>query len=378
MLDRLSAIRSFGPKALIGLFAVLALSTAACGSTTSSPPAGNTTVPCPNTNALTGAGSTFINPLFSKWSQYYTSVKCGAQVTYQSVGSGAGITQFSNQTVDFGATDSPMTDAQISAAKGGASVEIPATIGGVAISYNVPEIAATTHLQLTGDTLAKIFLGTIKNWNDPAIAADNSGVTLPSQAIHVVHRSDGSGTTGILTHYLAAVSDTWKNGPGAATTIKWPVGLGAKGNDGVANQVKNTKYSIGYNELAYVVANNISYAAVKSHDGAFVVPSSDSVAAAANSVTTIPDDLRFFFVDAPGANSYPIAGFTWLLVYQNQTDADQGLAITDLLWWVTHSGQQYASPNYVALPANIVTRDEAKIKGIQCGSAACFKGDPTK
>jgi len=377
MLDRLSAIRSFGPKALISLLAVLALSTAACGGTTSNTP-GATTVSCPNTNTLTGAGSTFINPLFSKWSENYTSVKCGAQVTYQSVGSGAGITQFSNQTVDFGATDSPMTDAQITAAKGGASVEIPATIGGVAISYNVPAIAATTHLQLSGDTLAKIFLGTIKTWNDPAIAADNSGVTLPSQAIHVVHRSDGSGTTGILTHYLAAVSDTWKNGPGAATTINWPVGLGAKGNDGVANQVKNTKYAIGYNELAYVVANNISYASIKSHDGAFVVPSSDTVAAAANSVTTIPDDLRFFFVDAPGANSYPIAGFTWLLVYQNQTDADKGLAITDLLWWVTHGGQQYASPNYVALPANIVTRDEAKIKGIQCGSAACFKGDPTK
>src|SRR5258706_8008206 len=330
MLDRLSAIRSFGPKALIGLLAIVALSTAACGGTTT-PPAGNTTVPCPNASALPGAVSTFINPLFSKWSQNYTSVKCGAQVTYQSVGSGAGITQFSSQTVDFGAPDSPMTDAQITAAKGGASVEIPATIGGVAISYNVPEVAGTTHLQLSGDTLAKIFLGTIKTWNDPAIAADNSGVTLPSQAIHVVHRSDGSGTTGILTHYLAAVSDAWKNGPGAATTINWPVGLGAKGNDGVANQVKNTKYAIGYNELAYVVANNISYAAFYMHNNAFVVPSSDTAAAAANSVTSIPDDLRFFFVDAPGANSYPIAGFTWLLVYQTQTDADKSLAITELL-----------------------------------------------
>src|SRR5258708_27257567 len=239
MLDRLSAIRSFGPKALIGLLAVLALSTAAGGGTTSNTP-GATTVSCPNTNTLTGAGSTFINPLFSKWSENYTSVKCGAQVTYQSVGSGAGITQFSNQTVDFGATDSPMTDAQMTAAKGGAAVHIPATIGGVAISYNVPEIAATTHLQLSGDTLAKIFLGTIKNWNDPAIAADNSGVTLPSQAIHVVHRSDGSGTTGILTHYLAAVSDTWKNGPGPATPITSPVGLAPKGNDAVPNQATTT------------------------------------------------------------------------------------------------------------------------------------------
>src|SRR5260370_11278465 len=235
----------------MSLLAIVALATAACGGTTSAPPAGNTTVPCPNANALPGAGSTFINPLFSKWSQYYASVKCGARVTYRSVGSGAGITSFSNQTVDFGATDSPMTDAQISAAKGGASVEIPATIGGVAISYNVPEVASTTHLQLSGDTLAKIFLGTIKTWNDPAIAADNSGVTLPSQAIHVVHRSDGSGTTGILTHYLAAVSDAWKNGPGAATTINWPAGLGAKGNNGVATQVKIATNAIRCNEVAY-------------------------------------------------------------------------------------------------------------------------------
>src|SRR5260370_26361560 len=183
----------------MSLLAIVALATAACGGTTSAPPAGNTYIGCPNTSALTGAGSTFINPLFSKWSQNYTSVKCGAQVTYQSVGSGAGITQFSSQTVDFGATDSPMTDAQITAAKGGASVEIPATIGGVAISYNVPELASTTHLQLSGDILAKIFLGTIKIWNDPPIAADNSGVTLPSQPLHVIHRSDASGTRGILT-----------------------------------------------------------------------------------------------------------------------------------------------------------------------------------
>ena len=377
MLDRPHAIRSLAGKATLGLTLAATLAIAACGGGSSSTP-GTSSVTCPSANALTGAGSTFINPLFSKWTEHYVDAKCGAQVTYQSIGSGAGITQFSNQTVDFGATDSPMTDTQIAAAKGGASIEIPATIGGVAISYNVPEIPASTHLQLSGDTLSKIFLGKITTWNDPAIAADNAGVSLPSKPITVVHRSDGSGTTGILTHYLAAVSADWKNGPGAATTINWPTGVGAKGNDGVANQVKNTTYAIGYNELAYVVANNISYAAVKSHDGKFIVPSSDTVAAAANSVTTIPDDLRFFFVDAPGANSYPIAGFTWLLAYQKQTDPNKGQAIANLLWWVTHSGQQYASPSYVPLPANIVQRDEAKIKSIQCGSSACFKGDPSK
>jgi phosphate transport system substrate-binding protein len=366
MFDRLNAIRRVSVG--LALLSVAVLSLAACGG--SSAGTGGT---CPSTNALSGAGSTFINPLMSKWSEQYVSATCGAQVTYQSVGSGAGITQFTQQTVDFGATDSPMTDAQLAQSPNGAVLHIPATIGGVAVSYNVPEVPAATHLALTGDTLAKIFLGTIKTWNDPAIAANNSGVPLPNKPITVVHRSDGSGTTGILTHYLAAVSPDWMNGPGAGTTINWPVGVGAKGNDGVAGQVKNTAYSIGYNELAYVVANNISYAAVQNKDASgFIVPSADTVAAAANSVTAIPADLRFFFVNAPGANSYPIAGFTWLLVYQNQKDSDKGKAIANFLWWTTHSGQQDAAPNYVQLPANIVQKDEAQIKSMKCGSDACY------
>ncbi len=366
----LNAIRKAGGG--LALLSVALLSLAACGGSSDT---GGTSVSCPNTTALSGAGSTFINPLMSQWSEKYVDAKCGAQVTYQSVGSGAGITQFLQQTVDFGATDSPMTDAQLAQSPNGAVVHIPATIGGVAVSYNVPEIASGTHLQLTGDTLAKIFLGTIKTWNDPAIAASNSGVALPNKPITVVHRSDGSGTTGIFTHYLAAVSPDWANGPGAGTTINWPTGVGAKGNDGVAGQVKNTAYSIGYNELAYVVANNISYAAVQNKDGnAFVVPSSDTVAAAANSVTDIPADLRFFFVNAPGANSYPIAGFTWLLVYQNQKDSDKGQAIANFAWWATHDGQSLAAPNYVPLPTNIVQKDEAQIKSLKCGSDACYKG----
>lgn len=370
MFGRVSAIRSLGSKVALGALILGSLAVAACG-TSSTGASGGT---CPSTTSLTGAGSTFINPLMSKWTDSYVNAKCGAQVNYQSVGSGAGITQFLQQTVDFGATDSPMKDDQLAQSPNGAVLHVPATIGGVAISYNVPGLTSK-HLQLTGDTLAKIFLGTIKNWNDPAIAASNSGMTLPNKPITVVHRSDGSGTTGILTHYLAAVSTDWANGPGAATTINWPTGVGAKGNDGVANQVKNTAYSIGYNELAYVVANNISYAAVQNKDGnAYVVPSSDTVAAAANSVTNIPDDLRFFFVNAPGANSYPIAGFTWLLVYQNQKDADKGQAIANFLWYATHTGQQSASPNYVELPSNIVQKDEAKIKSMKCGSSACYKG----
>jgi phosphate transport system substrate-binding protein len=366
MLDRLNAVRKAGIG--LALLSVALLSLSACGGSS-----GGTGSTCPSTNSLSGAGATFPNPLIQKWTEEYVNAHCGAQLTYQSVGSGAGITQFLQQTVDFGATDSPMTDAQLAQSPNGAVLHIPETIGGVAVSYNVPEVPAASHLQLTGDALAKIFLGTIKTWNDPAIAASNSGVPLPNKPITVVHRSDGSGTTGIFTHYLAAVSTGWQSGPGAGTTINWPTGVGAKGNDGVAGQVKNTAYSIGYNELAYVVANNISYAAVQNKDGnAFVVPSLDTVKAAADSATNIPEDLRFFFVNAAGANSYPISGFSWLLVYQNQKDSDKGKAIANFLWWAVHDGQQFAAPNYVPLPANIVQKDEAKIKSMKCGSDACY------
>jgi phosphate transport system substrate-binding protein len=372
MLGRISAIRSVGSRVALGAVIVASLAVAACGTGTTGDSGG---AKCPSTTSLTGAGSTFINPLMSKWTEKYVDAKCGAQVTYQSVGSGAGITQFLQQTVDFGATDSPMKDEDLAKSPNGAVLHIPATIGGVAISYNVEGVPRSTHLQFTGDTLAKIFLGTIKMWNDPAIVASNSGVTLPAKPITVVHRSDGSGTTGILTHYLSAVSPDWSSKVGAGTTVNWPTGVGAAKNDGVATQVKNTANSIGYNELAYVVANNISYASIQNKDGGgFITPSSDTVAAAANSATDIPDDLRYFFVNAPGANSYPIAGFTWLLVYQNQKDSDKGQAIANFLWWVTHDGQQSAAPNYVQLPANILQKDEAKIKSMQCGNSACYKG----
>jgi phosphate transport system substrate-binding protein len=380
MFDRLHAIRSLGSRAALGGLMLAALAVAACGSTsTTGVGAGTPTqVPCPQTNTLTGAGSTFINPLFSKWVQSYVNATCNVQVTYKSVGSGAGKTQFLQRTVDFGASDAYMTDTEVAKSTAGPIVQIPATIGGVAVSYNIPEVPATTHLQLSGDNIANIYLGTITYWDDPAIAANNSGVTLPHKKIIPVHRSDGSGTTGIFTHYLAAVSTAWSGGPGAGSTVNWPsaggAAVGASGNAGVATQVKNTAYAIGYNELAYVVSNNIPYASVKSHDGAFVVPSLDTVAAAANSFTPVPDDLRYYFVNAPGANSYPIAGYTWLLVYQNQSDPDKGQAIANLVWWVTHQGQQQAAPNYVPLPAKIVTKDEVKIESIMCGSGACYKG----
>ncbi len=374
MLARLHPFRALGAKTLATALLGSALLVAACGSTSNSPGA----VACPQTNTLTGAGSTFINPLMSKWSEQYANAHCGAQVTYNSIGSGAGVTQFLQQTIDFGASDAYMTDAQIAQSQNGAIIHIPATIGGVAISYNLPEAASVAHLQLSGDTIAKIFLGQITKWNDPAIAADNTGLTLPAKTIIPVHRSDGSGTTGIFTHYLAAISTDWMSGPGAGTTVNWPsaggAAVGAKGNAGVAAQVKQTPYAIGYNELAYVVQNGISYASVKSHDGAFIVPAVDTVAAAANSVTTIPDDLRYYFVDAPGANSYPIAGFSWIVVYRNQKDSDKGQAVANFVWWATHTGQIFATPNYVPLPSNIVAKVEAKIKAMMCGSSSCYKG----
>jgi phosphate transport system substrate-binding protein len=367
-------VRSFlGSIALLGLTFLMA----ACGSTPATTGAGTpTAVPCPRTTSLTGAGSTFVNPLFSKMFTEYANVGCNVEVNYQSVGSGAGITQLLSQTVDFGATDTPMTDAQLAQSKNGNILHIPVTIGAVAIIFNLSELPATTHIQLDGDTLAKIFLGTITKWNDPAIVALNSGVTLPDKTITIVHRSDGSGTTGIFTHYLSAISPDWSSKVGAATTVNWPVGVGASGNAGVATAVKNTEGAIGYSELAYALTNTIQYASMKDHDGDFVLPSLDSAKAAANSITNIPADLRFFFVNAPGSGAYPITGFSWALVYANQSaNTDKGEALANTMWWVIHDGQQYATPlSYVPLPDNIVAKGESQIKAMMCGSSPCYKG----
>ncbi len=353
----------------------LTLILAACGgssSTTSGSgtPSGPT---CPSVPQLNGAGSTFVNPLFSKMFAAYPSAKCGVNVNYQSIGSGAGINDLLQGIVDFGATDAPMSDAQLALSTRGPILHIPATIGAVAISYNLSGISS--HVQLTGPIIASIYLGNIKFWDDPQIKALNSGVTLPHETITVVHRSDGSGTTGIFTHYLAAISPDWSSKVGAGTTVNWPTGVGGKGNAGVAAQVKSTAGAIGYNELAYVLANNIQYAAVKNANGQYVLPSVDSSKTAAQNISNAPADLRFYFVNAPGDGSYPITGFTWMLIYQNQTNTDKGQAIANMAWWVSHDGQQYASPlNYVPLPQTLVTQDEAKIKSIMCGSAGCYTG----
>lgn len=366
----------FATLFLLGLTLLLA----ACGGTSGgSPGTGNggtagTTQACPSTKSLTGAGSTFDYPLFSKMFTEYPNVKCGANVNYQSVGSGAGINDLLNNIVAFGATDTPLTDAQIAKSTHGTILHIPVTLGAEAMSYNLSGIPTGT-LKLSGPVVADMYLGKITAWNDPAIKQLNSGVNLPNQTITIVHRSDGSGTTGIFTHYLSAVSPDWQSKVGAGTTVKWPTGVGGKGNAGVAAAVKATAGSIGYLELAYVVSNNISYTLMQNKDGKYVAPSLDGAKAAAANVTTIPADLRFFIVNAPGADSYPISGFSWVVVYQNQSNADRGKAVANMLWWMIHDGQQYAQAlTYVPLPTSIVTKSEAQIKSMQCGGSACYAG----
>ncbi len=360
-----------GVLGLLGLTLILA----ACGgsSSTSSGSGTPTAAPCPSTSQLNGAGSTLINPLFSKMFAEYPNAKCGVNVNYQSVGSGAGINDLLTGIVDFGATDAPMTDAQLASSTKGPILHIPVTIGAVAISYNLSGVSG--HLNLTGPVIANIFLGTVKYWDDASITALNPGVSLPHETITVVHRSDGSGTTGIFTHYLAAVSPEWMSKVGAGTTINWPTGVGGKGNSGVAAQVKSTAGAIGYNELAYVLTNTIQYAAVQNKNMKYVLPSVVSAGAAAQNITTFPADLRFYFVNSPGDATYPITGFTWTIVYQNQTNTDKGMAIANMVWWVIHDGQQYAAPlSYVPLPQNIVAKGVAQINLMKCGSSACYTG----
>ena len=361
---------------ILGIAVLVSLLITACGSTGGGGN-GTPTASCPSVSGLTGAGSTFDNPLFSQMfaPSNYPKAKCGVNVNYQSVGSGAGINQLLAHTVDFGATDTPLTDAQEAKSTSGPIIHVPVTLGAVAMSYNLSGVSG--HLNLTPDIIAGIYLGTITSWDDASIKAANAGVTLPHQTITPVHRSDGSGTTGIFTHYLSAVSSTWSSKVGAGTTVQWPSGVGGKGNAGVAAAVKSTAGAIGYVELAYVLSNNLSYAAVKNLNGKFVLPSLDGAKADAANVTNIPADLRFFIVNAPGDGSYPISGFSWVVVYQHQNNVDKGEALANLLWWMTHEGQQYSTPlNYVPLPAAIVTKGEAQIKSMTCGSsnAACYTG----
>jgi phosphate transport system substrate-binding protein len=303
---------------------------------------------------LNGAGATFPAPLYSKWFTDYAA-KTGVKINYQPLGSGAGVRQFTEGTVDFDASDAPMSDEEMAKLKSPA-LHIPTVLGAVVIAYNVPEITKT--LNLTGPILADIYLGKITKWNAREIAAVNRGVVLPNKDILVVHRSDGSGTTYIFTDYLSNISPMWSTGPGKAKDVQWPVGLGGKGNDGVAGQVKQIPGAIGYVELAYARQNKLSFASLKNAAGKFVVPTIESMteAAAATGAKLPPNtDFRVSIVNAAAANAYPIASFTYLLVYETQTDAAKGKKLVDFIKWAIHDGEKDAAAlDYGPLPKSVI------------------------
>ncbi len=315
---------------------------------------------------LNGAGATFPYVIYSKWFDVY-SQKSGVQFNYQSIGSGGGIKQTIEGTVDFGATDGPMSDDQLKEAKekqGTDVLHIPTVMGAVVVTYNLP--SAGKDLRLSPDVLAGIFLGQIRKWNDAKIAAINPGKSLPDQSIIVAHRSDGSGTTSIFTDYLNKVSKTWALNVGKGTSVNWPAGLGGKGNEGVAGLVKQSDGAIGYVELAYAVKNNLAYALLQNKEGAFVEATFESVsAAAAGAIKNMPEDLRVSITNADGKNSYPISGFTWLLIYKNMKDKSKAQEITKFLTWAMGEGQSYAKDLFYApLPQAVVKLCEKKINSI--------------
>ncbi|MGO8862349.1 MAG: phosphate ABC transporter substrate-binding protein PstS [Acidimicrobiales bacterium] len=301
---------------------------------------------------LTGAGSTFDQPFFTKAFYEYNQKDSGVTVNYASIGSGGGIAQFQANTVNFGASDVPMSPADIASATGGQVLQVPIALGGEAISYNLPGVK--TGLKMTPGVLAGIFLGTIKTWNDSAIKKLNPGVKLPSNPITTVHRADGSGTTYIFTNYLSTVSPSWAAGPGTGKSISWPNGVGGQGNEGVAGLIKDTPYSVGYVELAYALQNGFTYAKVQNANGDFIAPSLKSVAADAAEKPDI-NAVDFSIVDQPGADSYPISGYSWTLIYQLQKSATTGTTLVHVLDWLSHApGQSIAETlDYVPLPANI-------------------------
>jgi phosphate transport system substrate-binding protein len=317
---------------------------------------------------INGAGATFPNPIYSKWFDVYHSKNPNINFNYQSVGSGAGIKQMTEGTVDFGATDGPMNDEQIKAfeeKRKSSILHFPTVLGAAVPTYNVPGVSGS--LNFTPEALAGIFLGKITKWNDPAIAGPNKGVNLPANDIVVVHRSDGSGTTYIWTDYLSKVSDEWKNKVGRATSVNWPVGLGGKGNEGVTGLIKQTPNAIGYVELIYAAQNNIPYGAVKNSSGAFVKADLASVSAAAASVAKeMPDDFRVSITNAPGKTAYPISSFTWLLIPAKIPDAGKRDAIKGFLKWMLADGQGFAeSLSYAKLPKEVVQKEEKAIGSVQ-------------
>lgn len=317
------------------------------------------------TMQINGAGATFPYPIYSKWFSEYNKLKPAIQINYQSIGSGGGIRQLQNQTVFFGASDGPMSDDQLAAAPG-RILHLPTVLGSVVPAYNLPGVAA--ELKFTGPLLADIFLGKVTKWNDPALAKINPGVALPARDITVVHRSDGSGTSYVWVDYLAKVSPEWKQKVGVATSVSWPVGLGGKGNEGVAGLVKQTEGAIGYVEPVYAVQNKIPYGSVQNMDGAFVKSSIASVTAAAASAAAakMPADFRVSITNAPGKDAYPISSFTWMLFYEAPKDKARAKAMVDFMQWALTDGQKFAADlGYSPLPAAVVKLELDALKKIK-------------
>jgi phosphate transport system substrate-binding protein len=310
---------------------------------------------------INGAGATFPYPIYSKWFDEYAKVDPSVRFNYQSIGSGGGQKQILAQTVDFGASDGPMSDDNLAKAPG-KLLHIPTVAGADVVAYNLPGNPA---LKLDADAIAGIFLGQIKKWNDPKITALNPGTTLPDQELLVVHRSDGSGTTYIWTDYLSKISPEWKTKVGTNTSVNWPTGIGGKGNEGVAGQIKQTPGALGYVELIYAVQNKMPYADVKNSAGNLVKPSLESVTAAL-ATADIPDDFRFSITNAPGKDAYPIAGATWLLVYQRQKDANKGKKLVEFLKWALTDGEKMAKDlEYAPLPESVQQRVLQRIDEIK-------------
>ncbi|MCC6554258.1 MAG: phosphate ABC transporter substrate-binding protein PstS [Polyangiaceae bacterium] len=338
--------------------------TAACGRSDgpiegSLPGSAKSGAPAGGEVALTGAGATFPYPLYTKWIAEFQKANPNVKINYQSIGSGGGIRQITERTVDFGASDAPMSDDQLAKAPG--ILHLPTCLGAVVLTYNLEGVP--TGLKLTPEAVAGIFLGKIKKWNDPAITGENPDAKLPNKEIASVHRSDGSGTTKIFVDYLSAVSPEWKSGPGAGTSVSWPGGLGAKGNEGISALVSSTPSSIGYVELAYAMQNKLSFAAIKNQAGKFVLPSLESTTAAgAGAAAKMPEDLRISIVNAEGDEAYPIAGFTYILAYSEQKDPAKGRVLASFLRWAMHEGQRFTRDlHYAPLPAPVVEKVDRKL-----------------
>ncbi len=360
----------------VKMLAALLLTLAACKGSrpADATAAGDGGTPGPKkdeTVSLNGAGATFPYPLYSKWISEYNKLNPNVKINYQSIGSGGGIRQIIAGTVDFGATDAPMKGDESKQAPS-KLLHIPATIGAVVIAYNVPEVTGT--LRLAPEALVEIYAGKIRNWNDPKIKADNPNAKLPAKEISVVYRTDGSGTTSVFTDYLSKISPEWRAKVGAGKSVDFPLGLGAKGNEGVTGQVKTSPYTIGYIERAYASQNKLPMIEIRNKAGKFVAPSTEAMSAAAASVE-MPDELFVSLSNADGDAAYPITSYSYLLLYENAKDPVKGAALARYVWWGLHDGQKFSKAlDYAPIPDKVLSKVEAQLKALRSGDKKLLSG----